>query len=309
MALSKPMRFVIAALTRNAAKVNIKKEYQLVRNFTRAAHLPLLKPAYRPWNHVIRCGNHEVPVRIFSPSGTSGGLLIFFHGGGWVSGDIDSYSDVCVLMTRMIQYTVISVDYRLAPEHPFPAGLHDCYTAVQTVFQKVADFGFTASDVTLIGDSAGGNLAAAVSLMTRDRGAILPARQILLYPSLWYDHNPQTSPFESIRSNGQDNMLTAQRVEDYINLYKSSDQDLHNPYFAPLLAKDFSCQPATLILSAEYDPLRDEGEEYGRRLAEAGGKVRIRRIRDCMHGFFSLIGMPAPVKAAYQYINEFLSIR
>lgn len=307
MALSKSVRFVIAELTRKAGKLDIKKYYQLVRGFTRATHLPLLKLAYHPWNQTIRCGSHEVPVRIFSPEQSAKGLLLFFHGGGWVAGDIDSYSDTCVLMTRMTGCVVVSVDYRLAPEHRFPAGLLDCYAASQAILQQADTLGFTEQDITFIGDSAGGNLAAAVSLYIRDQGGILPSRQILLYPSTWNDHNARTSPFESIRTNGQDKMLTAQRVEDYIDLYKGSASDLQNPYFAPLTVSDFSKQPKTLLLTAEYDPLRDEGEEYGRRLAAAGNEVEIHRIPDALHGFFSQYGTPPPVRKAYQYIQAFLS--
>lgn len=309
MALSKPMRYAIAALTRRAEKVDIKQKYKLVRSFTRAAHPPLLKTSYLPWDHRISCGDHEVPVRIFTPDGAlrrPGSLLLFFHGGGWVTGDIDSYSDSCVLMTRMTGCKVVSVDYRLAPEYRFPAGLEDCYAAAQTILQNADAFGAFAEQVTLIGDSAGGNLAAAVSLLARDRGGLVPKRQILLYPSTYNDHNPATSPFASVCTNGQGNMLTAQRVEDYMDLYKSSDADFQNPYFAPLLAEDLSRQPETLVLTAELDPLRDEGEAYGKKIGGAGVRAAVYRIPDCLHGFISLPGLPLPVRQAYQHINAFL---
>lgn len=310
MALSKSMRYAIAALTRRAEKVDIKEKYKLVRSLTRVTHPQLLKPAFLPWNHKIQCGDHEVPVRIFTPDGeirSPSRLLLFFHGGGWVTGDIDSYSDSCVMMTRMTGCSVISVDYRLAPEYRFPAGLEDCYAAAQMVLRNADAFGAFSEQITLIGDSAGANLAAAVSLRARDQGGLVPSRQILLYPSTYSSHNPKTSPFESVRTNGQGNMLTAQRVEDYTDLYKSSDADLQNPYFAPLLAKDLSNQPETLVLTAELDPLRDEGEEYGRRISSAGNRAFVYRIPDCMHGFISLPGLPAPVREAYNHINAFLN--
>lgn len=309
MPLSKPMRYVIAALTQKADKIDIKKRYTMVRRFTRAAHPPLLKPAYRPWDHVIHCGDHEVPVRLFVPEEETrpDGLLLFFHGGGWVTGDIDSYSDVCVLMSRLTGCRVVSVDYRLAPEYRFPAGLEDCYTAAQTVFEYAAALRADPRHITLIGDSAGGNLAAAVSLLGRDRGGAVPVRQILLYPSTGNDHNPATSPFDSVRTNGQGNMLTARRVEDYIDLYKSSDEDLQNPYFAPLMSQNLTCQPATLVVTAELDPLRDEGEAYGKALCAAGTPAVVHRVPDCMHGFLSLPGLPEPVREAYRAVNAFLS--
>lgn len=159
--------------------------------------------------------------------------------------------------------------------------------------------------VTLIGDSAGGNLAAAVSLLARDRGEFAVPRQILFYPATYYDHS-ERSPFPSVQQNGSDYLLTAHRLCDYMALYKRDDRDLTSPYFAPLLAKDFSCQPKTLIITAEYDPLRDEGEAYGRRLQEAGNQVEIYRMKDALHGFLGLGPHYVHVRRAYQLINRFL---
>lgn len=122
--------------------------------------------------------------------------------------------------------------------------------------------GITPDQITLIGDSAGGNLAAVVSLMARDRGEFLPRQQILLYPATNNDHT-ENSPFDSVRTNGKGYLLTSKRMVDYMALYRSSDEDLQNPYYAPILCSDLSDQPRTLIITAEFDPLRDEGEAYG----------------------------------------------
>ena len=306
MPLSKPMRLAITALSK--PKIDMKKMYRIVRRVTRVVHHPRLAPLYKPWDRVIERDGHEVPVRIFVPDNDrqTGKLLLFFHGGGWVTGDIDSYSDACVFMSNLTGHKVASVDYSLAPEHRFPAGLEDCYAAMQEILQNSASFGVDPAQVTLIGDSAGGNLAAAVSLLARDRGGLQVKQQILLYPSTYSDHDPATSPFDSVRVNGQDNLLTAQRLRDYISLYKSSDADLQNPYFAPLIAGDLTHQPNTLVITAELDPLRDEGEAYGRRLAAAGARVEVHRISDALHGFLSLPGLPPPVKRTYGLINAFL---
>ena len=158
---------------------------------------------------------------------------------------------------------------------------------------------------SLIGDSAGGNLAAAVSLMARDRGEFLPQKQILLYPSTYNDHT-EHSPYESIRTNGKDYFLTSKRIRDYMELYISKPEDFYNPYFAPLLSKDLSNQPNTLIITAEYDPLRDEGEDYGERLKEFGNRVKNIRMKDSLHGFITLPPVFQQVRTAYEQIADFL---
>jgi acetyl esterase/lipase len=251
--------------------------------------------------------DHEIPVRIFLPKDDDyeNKILIFFHGGGFVIGNIDSYSAVCSNMAKQTGRIVVSVDYRLAPEFPFPAAPEDCYAVTREIFLDAALFNVEAKDITLIGDSAGGNLAAVVSMMARDRGEFLPSKQILLYPSTFNDHS-ENSPFPSIRENGTDYLLTSKKISDYIDLYKSSDRDLDNPYLAPLLAKDLSRQPKTLIITAEYDPLRDEGETYGRKLNEFGNETYIYRMKDALHGFLLLPKHFIHVKKSYELINRFL---
>lgn len=306
MAINKFMRAALKALS-YPELVNTKKDYKTHRKVITAAHPHVLRPFYRIWDHTVSAGDHDIPVRLFSPklSGTFP-VLLFFHGGGWVTGNIDSYDKVCTNLAQHTGCLVVSVDYRLAPEHPFPAGLEDCYRVAREVFLNADLFDITPDQITLIGDSAGGNLAAAVSLMARDQGEFLPKRQILIYPATYNDHGP-TSPFQSIETNGRGYLLTSQRLRDYYDLYMSSPQDLHNPYFAPLIATDLSRQPDTLILTAEFDPLRDEGEAYGRKLRDFDNSVEMHRLHDALHGFFSLgPGFPH-VKKAYRYINGFLN--
>ena len=151
-------------------------------------------------------------------------------------------------------------------------------------------------------------LAAAVSLMSRDRGGFCPRRQILIYPALASDHS-ENSPYPSVRENGTGYLLTARRVRDYMALYRSSDEDLTNPYFAPLHAASLGEQPDTLLITAEYCPLRDEGEAYGRRLREEGGFVEIHRLPDALHGYFSLPVRFSLVKQTYGIMNRFLERR
>lgn len=307
MSINQAMLAALRAIS--YADPDVSKNYKLMREVKTLTGRRVLKSPYQTLDHEIaRCG-HTIPVRLFAPGDSflekPRGLLLFFHGGGWVTGNIDSYDKVCSSMAKATGQLVLSVDYRLAPEHKFPAGLEDCYCVARELFCGRGVPGIKPEQITLIGDSAGGNLAAAVSLMARDRGEFLPRRQILLYPATASDHS-ETSPFPSVRTNGTDYLLTSRRVQEYMDLYKSSDADLTSPYFAPLLAKDLSNQPKTLIITAEYDPLRDEGEAYGRALSSAGVETKIVRLASAIHGFIALPPRFVHVKRAYAQINEFL---
>lgn len=256
-------------------------------------------------DHKIYAEDREIPVRLFIPEKSiSSKVLIFFHGGGWVTGNIDSYSNVCSHMANMTGHRVISVDYRLAPEHPFPAGLMDCYKVVSEVLKNSSILNCKREDITLIGDSAGGNLASVVSLMARDKGDFLPRKQILIYPASYYDHS-ESSPYPSVIENGRDYIMTSKRIQDYMDLYVPNEEDRKNPYVAPLLAEDLRNQPDTLIITAEFDPLRDEGEAYGKRLEEDGNYVEIHRVEE-LHGFFSNPLKKDSVNDLYKVINSFL---
>lgn len=306
MAINKAMKIALKALS--YPDLDLKKTYKLQRQMTNAAH-PYIKPLYTMWDHRVFLGDHDIPVRIFMPKEPliKQRLLIFFHGGGWVIGNIDSYSAVCSNMAQQTGHIVVSVDYRLAPEYKFPAAPEDCYAVTKELFKEAAElFEIDSQDITLIGDSAGGNLAAVVSLMARDRKEFMPYRQILLYPSTGSDHS-ENSPYASVAENGMDYLLTAKRINDFMDLYKSSEEDLHNPYLAPLLSGDLSNQPKTLIITAQYDPLRDEGELYGKRLYEAGNEAEVYRMKDALHGFISLPRHFIHVKRSYELINSFLN--
>ncbi len=286
--------------------INLKKHYKLYRKILNAVN-PYFKPLYNMMDHKILVDSREIPVRVFHPKKRkSNSVLIFFHGGGWVTGNIDSYTNICSHMAKQTGHRVVSVDYRLAPEHPFPAGLEDCYHVVREIYLNLDILNCNQCDITLIGDSAGGNLAAAVSLMARDRGEFLPTRQILIYPATYYDHS-DSSPFNSIRENGTDYILTSKRIQDYWDLYIANEEDRLCPYAAPLLAENLYNQPKTLIITAEYDPLRDEGEAYGKRLRENKNNVKIYRMEKALHGFISLPKKSEPVIKCYTIINLFLN--
>lgn len=285
---------------------DLKDTYQLERKMVDMTHPHVLKSLFKMWDHEVSVKDHQIPVRIFFPQKEGNyPLMIFFHGGGFVTGNINSYSRVCTHMANITKHIILSVDYRLAPEHPFPAGLEDCYAVVKEVVKSTLLFNEPIHKITLIGDSAGANLAAAVSLLARDRGEFKVDRQILLYPATNSDHS-DASPYPSVKENGSDYLLTQKRMMDYIDLYVKDKEDLKNPYVAPVLAKDLTRQPDTLIVTAEYDLLRDEGEDYGERLKEAGNKVEIHRIPDAIHGFIALSPIFPEVRACYKLINDFL---
>lgn len=305
MAISKAMRAALKFIT--ALDLDVKRTYKMERQLELLTAWVRGKSSdYRMWDHEVWAGDHAVPVRLFAPNGDGAfPLLLFFHGGGWVTGGIENYTGVCADLAKATGCTVASVDYRLAPEYKFPSAPEDCYAVAREFFAGHLP-GVNPADITLIGDSAGGNLAAAVSLMARDRGEFLPKRQILIYPATWNDHS-EGSPFPSIRENGTGYLLTSRRIQSAIELYRSSKDDLRNPYFAPLVADSLSHQPRTLLITAEYCPLRDEGEAYGEKLREAGNEVEIVRIRDALHSYLMLPPAFEHVRQTYRVINDFLA--
>lgn len=260
-------------------------------------------------------GTYEVPVRLYFPSekamsgepveGEKYPVLLFFHGGGWVTESVENYDRVCSRMAQSTGHIVMSVEYRLAPEYRFPVPLEDCYAAAKALYTGHLVLPADPDRITIIGDSAGGNLAAAVCLLARERGEFMPRKQILIYPALNNCYTEE-SLYKSVQENGEGYLLTAVKMEDYLNLYESTPKDRQNPYFAPILAKDLSHMPDTLILTAEFDPLRDEGEAYGKRLEEAGNYVEVHRIPEALHGYFALGIRFLHVQESFEIMNKFL---
>ena len=309
MAINPVMRMALKALS--YPDLDVAKTYPLERSVRNLKLPALMAPLFRRWDRkIVSCGR-EILTRVYTPAGDGApgsDTLLFFHGGGWVVESIDTYNSVCAQLARKTGRNVISVEYRLAPEHPFPQGLEDCYAVAKELFCSPAEQAVAPGEITLIGDSAGANLAAAVSLMARDRGEFSIPRQILIYPATHWDHS-EASPFPSVHENGRDYLLTSKRICEYMDLYKAGDADLQNPYFAPLLAQDLSAQPDTLVITAEFDPLRDEGEAYGKALRAAGNTVFGFRMLDALHGFFSLPYRFELVQRAYRLICDFLERR
>lgn len=241
--------------------------------------------------------NGEIPVRIYTPGGTPPfPVLVYFHGGGWVIGDIETHDNTCRELTNAAGCVVVSVDYRLAPEHKFPAPLDDCYAATCWVAEHAPNIGADASRLAVGGDSAGGNLAAAVALMARDRGGPRITHQLLVYPVT--DHSFETV---SYRENAEGYLLTKQAMKWFWDHYLRSAEDGANPLASPLRSNNLGGLPPATVITAEFDPLRDEGEAYGHRLRGAGVDATVSRYEGMIHGFF---GMTAAVDKAREAMGE-----
>lgn len=290
-------------------QVDMKKDYAKVRELQKVI-TPDVKDRYQIFDHEIKADDgHLIAVRTFLPNTErKPGIILFFHGGGWVIGDIETYTPVCGQMADETGMAVYSVDYRLAPEHPFPRGLEDCYTATKFLldYADLIEETNLQGDLVLLGDSAGANLAAAVSLLLDKRDGISVDKQVLIYPATYWDHRPDSSPFDSVRSNGEQYGLTAKKVQDYFSMYVPDKILSRTEEAAPLVAEDLTGQPESLVLSAEFDPLRDEGEAFGLRLKKAGVKTQIRRILKAPHGFLSYPDLTGGVAETYHLLRQFL---
>lgn len=323
--MNKAMHLFLKALSDPETKLDVQKSRRLMNLKT----IDPFKGFYRTLDTKIYHGKHEVPIRIYFPneesydtvdieelqrneknySGNMGDntcpVILYIHGGGFVTESVESYNRVCWNLAKHTGHVVVSIDYPLAPEHRFPRQIEDCYAVARAVLTDRSILNVEPEQITLMGDSAGGNITAAVSLMARDRGEFTVARQILIYPCLNNNYE-ENNGFPSVMENGQDYLLTRQNMADYLEYYQSSEEDKSNPYFAPLLEENLKDLPDTLIITGKFDPLRDEGETFARKLKGAGNKVEHHRIEEGIHGFFLLEPFYTPVRETYGYINEFL---
>jgi acetyl esterase len=226
----------------------------------------------------------EMLTRIYTPSGTGPfPVLVYFHGGGWVIGNLEAYDATCRALTNAAGCMVVAMEYRLAPEHKFPAAPEDCYAATQWVATNAAAIGGDPARIAIGGDSAGGNLTAVVAHMVRDRGGPTLRYQLLVYPVT--DYHFDTA---SYRENAEGYLLTKDAMVWFWNHYLRSAADGNSPLASPLRAGNLRGLPPAMVLTAEFDPLRDEGEAYAARLQEAGVPVTLRHYEGMIHGFFSL---------------------
>jgi acetyl esterase len=245
------------------------------------------EPVARVENRVVPGPDGPIPVRIYWPESTPTGplpALVYFHGGGWVICDLDTHDPTCRAITNAVACVVVSVDYRLAPEHKFPAAAEDAYAATAWVAANAVELDVDAARIAVGGDSAGGNLTASVALMARDRHGPDLMFQLMVYPVT--DITALDTP--SYRENGEGYFLTTRKMDRYRRHYLADLDDATHPYASPLQADDLSRLPPALVITAEFDPLRDEGEAYAARLQKAGVTASATRYDGMFHGFFAL---------------------
>lgn len=260
------------------------------------------QPVAKIENRRVRGHGGWIPIRIYTPEGTAPlPVFVYYHGGGWVIGDVDTHEGLCTAIANAAGCIVVSVDYRLAPEHKFPAAVDDAYAAARWVADNAASFGGDADRLAVGGDSAGGNLAAVVALMARDRGMFQLAFQVLIYPVT--DHNFNTL---SYTENAEGYLLSREDMRWFWGHYLAHVDDGDHPYASPLRARDLSRLPPALVITAEYDPLRDEGEAYAARLRNAGVPVTLSRYQGLIHAFIRHTERFDKARAAIREVGDAL---
>jgi acetyl esterase len=246
----------------------------------------------------------EIPVRVYYPKEIQDRCpaLVFYHGGGWVVGNIETHDNICRALTNIANCVTISVDYRLAPEHKFPAAVDDSYAAVQYVYDHAEEFQADRKRIAIGGDSAGGNLAAVVAHLAKEKKAPEICFQLLIYPST----NMGGEPTASMVENAEGYFLEKGTMEWFRDCYINGEEDKLNPLVSPSLNEDFTGLPPALVITAEYDPLRDEGEDYAKKLAAAGVEVELVRYDGTIHGFVSMAVIIESGKAALEKAGDAL---
>jgi acetyl esterase len=252
----------------------------------RRQHFPVQQqPIAKSEDRTVPGPDGEIPIRVYTPDVTDASrplpILVYYHGGGWVIGSIETHDNTCRALANLTPCIVVSVEYRLAPEFRFPAGLEDCYAATQWVAEHGSELGGDPTRLAVGGDSAGGNLAAAVSLLARERGGPKIAYQLLIYPV-----TDSTNDTPSHREMGTGYGLTQDGMVYFWELYVSDPAHATDP-LAAVLRADLAGLPPAMVITAEFDPLRDEGDAYAEKLKAAGVPVEHVAYPGQIHGFFA----------------------
>ncbi|MGB0920091.1 MAG: alpha/beta hydrolase [Alphaproteobacteria bacterium] len=249
-----------------------------------------------------RDGTHQIAGRVYAPENAAHGLplIVYYHGGGWVFGDLEGHDAFCANLCIGANAVVVSVDYRLAPEAKFPVPVEDCYDVTKWAFDNAASLGADASKLAVGGDSAGGNLAACVALMAREADDLSIAAQILYYPVVSADFERA-----SYIDNAEGYFLTRNAMQWFWDQYLAMDDQARDPRVAPMNAPLHGLPPA-LVITAEYDPLRDEGEHYAKALVEAQVPTTFERFNGQIHGFVSMIDVLSDAKRVVAKTDAFL---
>jgi acetyl esterase len=297
-----PLDPQLQAMRDQRERDNVPPLYAMSLSEARAADLASIRASGGEPEHVHEVSDltipgpgGELPLRLYRPvSGRPLPVLLYFFGGGWVLGTIDTADGVSRSLANSSGALVAVVGYRLAPEHPFPAAIDDCYAAVRWAAGHAEEIGADPARLVVGGDSAGGNLAAAVALRARDDGPAL-AGQLLVYPN-----TDQLADDQSMRDADDPFLFNRRSVAWYRQHYLANPGDAADPLASPLRAESLAGLPPALVITAEYDPLRDQGEAYARRLADAGVQVELSCYPGMAHGFFTMAGTVDASRAAIE---------
>jgi acetyl esterase len=287
----------VAALLERAAKSPLPPYYEVpaavARRFYRDTRAPLTPdpPPVESVQLLLAPGlagpAMPVPVRAYRPKGAGKDevlpALVYYHGGGWVIGDLDTHDVVCRTLANGARCAVFSVEYRKAPEAPFPAAVEDCFSALSFIFKNPDSLKINAKQVAVGGDSAGGNLATVMALMARDAGAPAPSFQLLIYPGV-----DQRMAHASVERNGEGYLLTRKAMLYFRGHYLPKPADWLDWRASPLLAKSLAGLPPAFVITAGFDPLVDEGKEYAERMRKEGVAVEHKHYPDMVHGFITM---------------------
>lgn len=248
----------------------------------------------------------DVPVRIYTPDQEpSYGLLVYFHGGAFFLGSLETHDHVARSLALGTGYKVISVGYRLAPEDKYPAGLQDCYGVVRWAADRGEYLKWNGVDLAIAGDSSGGTYVAAVAAMAHDDGFDRISGQVMFYPSLDLDFDIDRYP--SLQENAEGYGVETATLKAFNSFYVDSGADPADPLVSPIKRQNLAGLPPALIVTAEHDPLRDEGELYGRRLQEAGVDATVRRYEGANHGFVQFFSWIPEFSGVFAETGEFLN--
>ena len=298
----------VVRLREEAERADLRPLYTLSLAEARRADLASItanagrpEPVDRITDRFVPHDDSPVPIRVYRPSGRGPfPVLVYFFGGGWTLGTIDTSDAICRRLTNAAGCVTVAVGYRLAPEHRFPTAVHDCHAAVRWIAEHGAELDGDTARLAVAGDSSGGNLAAAVTLLSRADGPPITA-QVLVYPA-----TDQLSDSDSLRENNDPVFFNARSVAWYRSHYLKHPADASDPLASPLRAPDLQGLPPALVITAEHDPLRDEGEQYARRLGDDGVPVRLSRYPGMIHGFFAMSGTLAGGRQAMHEVAEYL---
>lgn len=259
-------------------------------------------------DRTIDGADHQIPIRIYTPNEKGPfPLFIYLHGGGFVLGDLDSHDVICRNISIESGHKVISVDYRLAPEHPFPAAIDDSYAAFEWVVQNADELNGDSARISIGGDSAGGNLAAVVCLRARDRKNSSIVKQVLLYPVTDYYSVLEKSAYGSYEKYGRHGLSCLKMSEFWRHYTENTAIEKNNPYLSPIQAPSMSELPPALIVTAEYDILRDEGAAYAKRLEQEGVPVVLQEIENVNHGYLRSFPDLDESKKIFRSVANFLN--